>query len=389
MKPHRTFLKRTILTLTFACLLSPIFSQHIISYTLIHSYTMSELEDLFVDFGVPSLIMSPEYEVDAYKVLYNTIGPKGDSTFASGAVFIPRNTTCKLPLMAYQHGTTPSRDNVPSRENAEFTLGVVFSSTGYIMCETDYLGLGDGPGFHPYHHAKSEATAVIDMLRATREIADLEGESYSDQLFLFGYSQGGHATMAAHKEIEEFHSAEFQVTAAAPMSGAYDIDGVQAEVITAPDPYPAPNYLPYILLGYNEAYDLPIDSVEAYFVSPYAEAMDSLFDGYHTGSQIDDFLPSVPSSMLNPDTLLAFQTDSSHWFYSYLTDNDVSDWTPVAPMRMLFCSGDNSVFYVNSIIAYDNFVANGVTNADTIDLGADADHGDCVFPCFYWRKNMV
>jgi hypothetical protein len=45
------------------------------------------------------------------------------------------------------------------------------------------------------------------------------------RLFLIGYSQGGHATAAAHRELEARHANEFTVTAAAPMAGALDLSG--------------------------------------------------------------------------------------------------------------------------------------------------------------------
>ena len=41
------------------------------------------------------------------------------------------------------------------------------------------------------------------------------------QLFLMGYSHGGHVTMALHRELEQYHANEITITASAPMAGAY------------------------------------------------------------------------------------------------------------------------------------------------------------------------
>ena len=104
---------------------------------------------------------------------------------------------CIFPLCSYQHGTITERYEVPSFEGGELFLGIVFAPGGYVVCMPDYLGLGLGEGLHPYCHAKSEATATVDMLRATRQVCDEQDIHLNDQTFLFGYSQGGHATMAA------------------------------------------------------------------------------------------------------------------------------------------------------------------------------------------------
>ena len=51
----------------------------------------------------------------------------------------------------------------------------------------DYIGMGDSPGFHPYVHAKSEATASIDMVRAAREYLSTTNFVDNNELFLTGY----------------------------------------------------------------------------------------------------------------------------------------------------------------------------------------------------------
>lgn len=86
------------------------------------------------------------------------------------------------------------------------------------MSLPDYLGLGDSPGRHLYCHSKTEATASIDLY-VLQKLCQLKNVLYNDQLFIFGYSQGGHAAMATTREIQLNHSDEFTITASAPMSG--------------------------------------------------------------------------------------------------------------------------------------------------------------------------
>ena len=66
----------------------------------------------------------------------------------------------------------------------------------------DYIGLGKGDKFHLYQNSESEATASIDMLLAIQELNIEFGIKINKQLFLTGYSQGGHACMATHKNCK-------------------------------------------------------------------------------------------------------------------------------------------------------------------------------------------
>ncbi len=163
--------------------------------------------------------------VELYKIVYETIDPAGKKTVASGALAIPRGITGALPLMSYQHGTVVNRGSVASAYGFDVE-SLLFGGSGYVVATPDYLGLGDSPGLHPYVHAASLATAVVDMLRAARAFCAERSVELNGQIFLLGYSEGGYATMAAHKAIEEEYAAEFAIAASAPMAGPYDMSGV-------------------------------------------------------------------------------------------------------------------------------------------------------------------
>ncbi len=75
----------------------------------------------------------------------------------------------------------------------------------------DYLGYAKSTyAFHPYLHADSQATTVIDSVRAARNAADAVGAKLSGKVMFTGYSQGGHASMAAHRAAERDHAGEFE-----------------------------------------------------------------------------------------------------------------------------------------------------------------------------------
>jgi pimeloyl-ACP methyl ester carboxylesterase len=62
---------------------------------------------------------------------------------------------------------------------------------GYVVVATDYPGLGT-PGIHPYLIGKSEGRAVLDSVRAARDLPDAAA---SNRFAVWGHSQGGHASL--------------------------------------------------------------------------------------------------------------------------------------------------------------------------------------------------
>ena len=61
--------------------------------------------------------ITPQYNVRLYKIVYQTIGPLGEPTQASGALALPENLGQPLPLVSYQHGTVTQTNLAPSSMN--------------------------------------------------------------------------------------------------------------------------------------------------------------------------------------------------------------------------------------------------------------------------------
>ena len=234
---------------------SPAERGKVLSVAYSNTLSVATLAFLFDQAQIP---ITPLYDVALYKVDYETISPLGGRTQASGALALPVNSGQLLPLVSYQHGTITLTNDAPSSMDltGEVTVGIGFASTGYAAAVPDYLGLGDSPGLHPYHHANSEATACVDMLRAVRTFCATNGFALTNLLFLCGYSEGGHATMALLRELETYHADEFTVTACAPMAGAYDLSGAHPQRFPQQPPSPGPLLLPLPPGGLSE--HLPI-----------------------------------------------------------------------------------------------------------------------------------
>ena len=102
----------------------------------------------------------------------------------------------------------------------------MYAAQGYAVVATDYLGFAKSTySYHPYLHADSEASSVIDSIRAARNAASGVGSTLSGKVMLTGYSQGGHSSMAAHRAIERDNAGEINVVAGAHLAGPYNLSG--------------------------------------------------------------------------------------------------------------------------------------------------------------------
>lgn len=377
---------------TICALLLPLFASFqlfattLVSDSILLNLSKTQVDSLYTANGVPAFLFPTQYAVNVHRVIYNTIDGKNNPTIASGLIIVPVGDTCPVPLISYQHGTQSKKEDVFSNLKGEWVVGVAGAATGYLACLPDYIGLGASPGMHPYQHAKTEASAVIDMLRAAREIGIREGLNLSDELFLLGYSQGGHATMAAHREIEENLAGEFTVTASAPLSGAYDMSGVQFDMVASFNPYSVPGYLPFLILGYQDVYGTLYNDISEIFVSPYDSILPPMFDGNYSINDINAVMPSVPRLIIDSAYAAAFFSDPQHPALLALKDNDVYDWVPIAPVRMGYCDSDEEVSFLNAFVARDTMQARGATSVEAISRSTTLGHFECAQPSILLSK---
>jgi len=350
----------------------------LLSNSLRDRFDTNSLNAYFASYGVSGFVR-PKFGIANRPFTYETVDPYGLPITASALLILPIGTNGPLPLLSLQHGTLAPKISAPS-QLADME-GVVFASYGYAVVMADYLGLGSSPGYQAYLHARSEATCVVDALRAARSLCASNNVTLNGQLFLTGYSQGGHVTMAAHRELETFHTNEFTVTACAPRAGPYDLGGATVERILADPAYPNPWYFPIILASYLPIYQLG-DTLEEFLAPPYRSTLPPLLDGAHDPGQIAAAMPADPVAILRPDFQADVRTNVNNPFRQALRDNNTYSWTPKAPVKMFHCQGDRDVVFANAQVAYQSFTNRGACCVSLVDPGAPAqlDHGGCYIP---------
>lgn len=358
------------------------FGQAIVNAELIAHFDKDSLTQRT---GVPA-----QNGASAYKLEYVTTGIDGLPDTASGLFVLPDVVTDK-GIIAYQHGTTDGPDDVPSSFNTEALLVTGLAGQGYIMSACDYLGMGSSRGFHPYVHAGTEASAGIDMLIASMNMAADMGHESVSKIFVTGYSQGGHAAMAMAQAIEERPTDDLWLTASAPMSGPYSISEVMKSLTVdeRDTEYLYPAYIAYILLGYQSAYGDVYGSLDEIFRTPHISWIEmfengeiglSTLNAALIGQLRNEFGFSAPYLMFDTTFLQSFREDSSHFINDLLVENDTYRWVPNAPMRIFYCAGDDQVPFQNSLVADSVMNAMGAADVQSLNLNPVFDHGACVLP---------
>ncbi len=370
----------------------------ILYFTLMISWSTSAQELLSYEFLVERsrTYMTTNYGffmengVRLYAITYTTPDITGVLDTASGLIAVPvRGEDELLPQLIYQHGTVADRNDAPSLLAGGYQLAEAMAGMGFVTLAPDFLGIGVSKGIHPYVHAETQSSAAIDMLYALQAFAELNEILLNDQLFITGYSQGGHAAMAVHRDIETNLSHEFTVTAAAHLSGPYSISGVMFDLMVGDEPYNFAAYLPHTIRSYNAVYNLFEDVIEEVFDDPYIPALRAFeaeeIDLFQLNTTLLQLLEqntgnTVVRNLMREDFVNDIIADPEHPLRQVLRDNDVYDWTPKAPTRIFYCEGDDQVPFRNSTLADSVMNANGAEDVESRNLNSDFDHGQCVTP---------
>lgn len=195
---------------------------------------------------------------------YTTEGPSGQAASSLGTLYLPRGETPAggWPVLVYGHGTQGLGDaNVSwtgwvGPENTGDQYLAEWLDAGFAVAAPEYVGIGTA-GVHPYLNSHSEGAAMIDIVRASRSLSDRLSTTWVTN----GYSQGGHASLAAAEMAGEYAP---ELTLAAVTAGGVPA-GVAEELAAVVPGLPASQpdletYLGYVLAGFRAARpDFPLD----------------------------------------------------------------------------------------------------------------------------------
>jgi len=151
-----------------------------------------------------------------------------------------------------------------SEDSDDRAVAYLLASAGYVTIAPDYLGLGVGPGTHPYDDRNTETSAALDAVRATRTLAEWLQRPIEPGVRISGFSQGGASSLALARVLEETGDARLRVRALAPIAGPYDMSGTLAAAVEGRIAH-VTAYLAYLTVAWNRLhylYALPIQLVD-------------------------------------------------------------------------------------------------------------------------------
>ncbi|MFD2566491.1 alpha/beta hydrolase family protein [Pseudotenacibaculum haliotis] len=331
----------------------------IISVSKIGTYSADQIKQVMISQGYSIPILDHlSFSVDFNKVVYLTTDQHGNLVKASGTLLIPK-TQEAIPILSIQHGVVFHRSNVTSVNGAnvgEGLVGLVTASLGFATTIPDYIGYGESNAIHPYLISKLSSANTIDLLKASKKHFVANNVSLNDQLFLYGYSEGGYVTLATQKEIEENYTDEFSITAVAPLAGPYDMYETMKKTFEA-EHYPYIPNLAFVFTAYNEYYGW--NQLDKIFKAPYAQKMTSLFDGNLSAQEIEAQLPSSFTELMRPEFVQSVLNGTAVEVINAFKENTLLNWTPKAPIRFYHGDQDQIVPYHNATTAYNNLNAPG------------------------------
>ncbi len=195
----------------------------------------------------------------AYRILYRSTGLNGEPIAVSGAVLFrgEANPRVKRDVIAWAHPTTGVVEKCAPTLLPDLSGTIAgiedMLDRGFVIAATDYAGLG-GQGMHPYLIGMSEARAVLDSVRAARQLPDAAA---GDRFAVWGHSEGGHAALFTGEQAASYAPELKLVGVAAAAPATYlgelfraDRGSIGGNSLTA-----------MVILSWSKIFNIPIDSV--------------------------------------------------------------------------------------------------------------------------------
>jgi len=331
-------------------------------------------------YGVNTSALSgiSKYGVSLHRIVYKTVTPDGRLIDASGVVAYPlKFGGASSPLLSYQHQTAFQNSETPSQSASTDEVLIALAGSGFIVAMPDYIGYGASTGeVHSYVHAQGLAASIVDLLRATRRLLANHNVATNGQLFLTGYSEGGYATLAAQKEMEQNLPTEFPITASLPAAGPYDMSATARYIVGLAN-NPNPKLVAFVFKAYDYWYGW--NRLSEMFQLPYSATIAAY---QYDGNYLQGPLTGDSTVLFNTTFRNNFLGSGEATVKAAFTANNIYNWRPAAATRLFHGQDDTVVPYFNATNAVTAMTAAGSTSVEVVNCTTPPpgfrDHAICV-----------
>jgi pimeloyl-ACP methyl ester carboxylesterase len=325
--------------------------------------------------GVPGSIIRSEpmpfapAGADAYRILYRSTGLHGEAIAVSGVLVVPRGGENRhRPIVAWAHPTTGVTTGcAPSLRNTVYRqiqgLNEMLQD-GFAVVATDYPGLG-GPGIHPYLIGDSEGRAVLDSVRASAHLLDVEN---APRFVVWGHSQGGQAALYTGL-LASNYAPELKLMGVAAAAPATDLPRLMRDDFSTSG---GKGITALTLSSWSRLFDIPLEPLVAPSAVPTMDRLasgciETIFDLLerrmeerplgHTFLTISDLSAAEPwNRILEQNSPPAVPRKYPVFIAQGLSDDIVRPEVTAAYVRGL-CSNGNDVDYLTIKNVGHGFVA--------------------------------
>jgi len=298
----------------------------------------------------------------AFRVLYHSTSDSGADIAVSGIVVIPGRAPPPggYHIVTWAHGTTGLADAcAPSMDGIDpIPYLPQLLAAGYVVAATDYEGLGTA-GVHPYLVGQSEGQSVLDAARAAR---DLLGPFASDEVVVFGHSQGGQAALFAG-QIADTYAPELFIAGVVSVAPVSDVNEfVPAQVGRSADPLAV--YTVASLYAWSKVYgDVRLPDV----LTPRGVALTATIDETCINALADEF------ARLPTDRIFRSGWETDPAVLAHEAQNQPGNAPTTAPVLMVQGVSDVLVPYRLTTQLVDQHLCRG--EHDTVQYDAYRDEG--------------
>lgn len=312
-----------------------------------------------------------KYPVMLYKITYTSFIPEThEKITATGLIAVPEVDQTQLPVLSYQHGTTFSKNEVPSNPDHSIETQLVlarFASNGSIVIAADYFGKGNSTTSDSYLVKGATQQACFDMLKASQAELKKLGKTQT-QLRVLGWSQGAWATMVFLETLAENNIPVSNAIVAATPTDLYTCITRWINAPSEADSVYIPGFMALMLHSYEAYYGM--DGLPKHAIRPeYLEVSKNLYLGEITWEEASKIIPKNLTDYLQTE----FQAESNLGvtkFWQQLRKNQAFAWRNLTPLQIFYGTKDEIVpTYIGKLPIEYQKIINGAGYGEEVTNG--------------------